>query len=38
MEPNAFDRLNSRIWFMLVIVGMVLSLVGWYRYLSNPNW
>lgn len=34
MESNSPDRLNLRVWLMLVIVGAVLCLVGWYRYLS----
>jgi hypothetical protein len=27
------DRLNMRVWLMLVVVGAVLCLIGWYRAL-----
>jgi hypothetical protein len=27
-----YDRSALRIWFMLVILGMVLAIVGWYRW------
>jgi hypothetical protein len=30
-EPKP-DRLNMRVWLILVIVGAALSLIGWYRY------
>ena len=30
-EPKP-DRLNLRVWRLLVIVGAALSLIGWYRY------
>jgi hypothetical protein len=30
-EPKP-DRLNMRVWLMLVIVGVALGLIGWYRY------
>jgi hypothetical protein len=28
------DRLNLRVWLMLAVVGAVLALVAWYRFLS----
>jgi hypothetical protein len=28
------DRLNLRVWLMLAIVGAVLALIAWYRFLS----
>ena len=34
MPSNAPDRLDMRIRWMLVIVGAVLCLIGWYRYLG----
>jgi hypothetical protein len=34
MELNAPDRLNLRVWLLLVILGAVLCVVGWYRYLA----
>jgi hypothetical protein len=34
MESNSPDRLNLRLWLMLAIVGAVLCVVGWYRFLS----
>jgi hypothetical protein len=34
MESKSPDRLNMRVWLMLAIVGAILALVGWYRYLS----
>jgi hypothetical protein len=35
MQPNAPDRVNSRVLLMLAILGAVLALIGWYRYLSH---
>ncbi len=32
MELNPPDRLNMRVWLLIVIVGAALSLIGWYRY------
>jgi hypothetical protein len=32
MQTNPPDRLNMRVWLMLVIVGVVLALAGWYNY------
>jgi hypothetical protein len=34
MQPNAPDRMNLRVLLLLAILGAVLALVGWYRYLS----
>ena len=34
MVTNSPDRLNLRIWLMLVIVGAWLALVAWYRVLG----
>ncbi len=28
------DRLNTRVWLMLAVVGAVLALIAWYRFLS----
>jgi hypothetical protein len=33
MDTKQPDRLNLRVWLMLAILGGVLCLVGWYRYL-----
>ena len=32
MQTNPPDRLNMRVWLMLVIVGAVLGLIGWYKF------
>jgi hypothetical protein len=33
MQPQPKpDRLNMRVWLILVIVGAALSLIAWYRY------
>lgn len=34
MELNSPDRLNLRVWLLVVILGAVLCIVGWYRYLA----
>ena len=34
MEPNAPDRMNMRVLWLLAIVGAILCVVGWYRYLA----
>ena len=34
MSLNRPDLLNLRIWLMLAILGAVLGVIGWYRYLS----
>jgi hypothetical protein len=28
------DRMNTRVWLILAILGAVLCIVGWYRYIS----
>jgi hypothetical protein len=32
MEPNTPDAQSLHVWFVLVILGLILSLVGWYRW------
>jgi hypothetical protein len=32
MTTNSPNRLSSGILFMLVIVGAILAIVGWFRY------
>jgi hypothetical protein len=34
MQANTPDRLSLGIKLMLAILGAILCLVGWYRYLS----
>jgi hypothetical protein len=34
MIPTAPDRLDLQVRLMLVIVGAILCLVGWYRYFA----
>lgn len=34
MPPNTPDRLNLRVLLMVAILGALLALVGWYRYLT----
>jgi hypothetical protein len=29
------DRLNSRLLLIIAVLGVVLALVGWYRYFSH---
>ena len=31
MESKSPDRLNTRVWLMLAILGAILSAVVWYR-------
>jgi hypothetical protein len=33
MEPNTVDRQSQAVYALLVIVGIVLALVGWYRWI-----
>lgn len=33
MESNAPDRMNMRVLWLLAIVGAILCVIGWYRYL-----
>jgi hypothetical protein len=32
MQPNTLDRSAQAVWFWLAIVGIVLLVVGWFRY------
>jgi len=32
MLPNTIDRSAQAVWFWLAIVGIVLLVVGWFRY------
>jgi hypothetical protein len=34
METNSPNRLSLNIWLMLVIVGAILCVIGWYRYFN----
>ena len=34
MVEDFRDRTNVRLWVMLVVLGAVLCLIGWYRYFS----
>ena len=34
MTPDLRDRLNVRLWVMLIVLGAVLCLIGWYRYFT----
>jgi len=34
MLSNTPDRLNLRVLLMVAILGALLALVGWYRYLT----
>jgi hypothetical protein len=34
MIPNAPDRLDLKVKLMLVLLGAVLCLIGWYRYFA----
>jgi hypothetical protein len=31
---NQPDLLNARLWLMLAIVGAVLALIAWYRFVA----
>jgi hypothetical protein len=33
MEPNSADRQSQAVYALLVIVGIVLALVGWSRWI-----
>lgn len=33
-EGMAPDKINMRVWLMLAVLGAVLCLIGWYRYVS----
>jgi hypothetical protein len=32
MPPTAPDRLNMRVMLMLAVLGVILAIVGWYRF------
>jgi hypothetical protein len=32
MRPTAPDRLNMRVLLMLAVLGVILAIVGWYRF------
>ncbi len=34
MIANAPDQLDTRVKLMLVIVGAILCVIGWYRYFA----
>jgi hypothetical protein len=34
MTPDFRDRMNGRVWVILVALGAVLCLIGWYRYFA----
>jgi hypothetical protein len=34
MTPDLRDHLNARVWLLLVVLGAVLCLIGWYRYFT----
>jgi hypothetical protein len=34
METNSPNRLSMNVWLMLVIVGAILCVIGWYRYFN----
>jgi hypothetical protein len=34
MTRDFSDRLNVRIWVLLVVLGAVLCVIGWYRYFT----
>ena len=33
MDPNAADRQSQAVYLMLVIVGIVLAIAGWVRWI-----
>ena len=34
METNSPDKMSMRVWLILAVLGAVLCIVGWYRFLS----
>jgi hypothetical protein len=34
MNTNSPDRLNKGVWTMLVVLGAILCVIGWYRYFN----
>jgi hypothetical protein len=35
MEPTKPDKLNIRILLLVAILGAVLALIGWFRYIGG---
>jgi hypothetical protein len=35
MAPDFNDRTNKRLWTMLIVLGAVLCVIGWYRYFTS---
>ena len=35
METNSPDKMSMRVWLILAVLGAVLCIVGWYRFLSS---
>lgn len=33
MQTNPPDRMNIRVLWLLAVVGAILCVIGWYRYL-----
>jgi hypothetical protein len=31
----AVDRMTNRIWLVLAVLGAVLAVIGWYRYMGG---
>jgi hypothetical protein len=38
MAPRTVDPQTLRLWLMLVVVGTILCLVGWYRWGALVGW
>jgi hypothetical protein len=34
MRTTTPDTLNLRVWLLLSVVGAILCVIGWYRYLG----
>ena len=34
MVPQRPDLLNMRVWLMIAILGAVLAVIGWYRFIG----
>jgi hypothetical protein len=34
MAPTSPDLLNIRLWAAIAVVGAILALIGWYRYIG----
>jgi hypothetical protein len=32
MQTNSPDRLSQGVWLVLVVLGAVLAIIGWYRW------